>query len=169
MYFCEVSARFERHINWERCSRIVSQLSDKTRLENNSKDHSFAELKQERCLKSVKSRFLGDSVRNEEAINSKRNRISPLNVFHFLLYRRSSILQDFLSRRTENPYTDSCLKPLYNSHLFTTATFFCPQGGRFREVQLYIVFDDNWERVYKYTKINSFKHVTRWPCWWSIQ
>ena len=53
----------------------------------------------------------------------------------------------FLSRRTENPYTDSCLRPLYNSHLFTTATFFWPQGGRFREVQLYIVFDDNWERA----------------------
>ena len=28
-------------------------------------------------------------------------------------------------------------KPLYNSHLFTTLTFFCPQGGRFREVPLY--------------------------------
>ena len=158
LYLC-ISAKFQLDL------KGILTEKGKTCLENNSKDHSFAEL----CLKSVKSRFLGDSVRNEEAINSKRNRISPLNVFHFLLYRRSSILQDFLSRRTENPYTDSCLKPLYNSHLFTTATFFCPQGGRFREVQLYIVFDDNWERVYKYTKINSFKHVTRWPCWWSRQ
>ena len=36
----------------------------------------------------------------------------------------------FSSRRTKNPYIDSWLKPLYNSHLFTRATFFCPQGGR---------------------------------------
>ena len=41
------------------------------------------------------------------------------------------------SRRTRNPYTDSCLKPLYNGHLFKTATFFCPQGCLCREVQLY--------------------------------
>ena len=34
----------------------------------------------------------------------------------------------FSSRRTKNPYIDSWLKPLYNSHLFTRATFFCPQG-----------------------------------------
>ena len=36
----------------------------------------------------------------------------------------------------KNSYIDSCLKP--NGHLFTIATFFCPQGGRCREVQLYI-------------------------------
>ena len=29
------------------------------------------------------------------------------------------------------------LKPLYKGYLSTTATFFCPQGGRCREVQLY--------------------------------
>ena len=28
-----------------------------------------------------------------------------------------------------------CLKPLYNRHLLTMATFFGPQGGRCREVQ----------------------------------
>ena len=45
----------------------------------------------------------------------------------------------FSSRWTaKNSYIDSCLKPLYNFHLFTMATFFCPQGGRCREVQLYI-------------------------------
>ena len=27
--------------------------------------------------------------------------------------------------------------PPHNGHLFTTATFFCPQGGRCGEVQLY--------------------------------
>ena len=36
----------------------------------------------------------------------------------------------FSSRRTKNSYIDSCLKPLNNDHLFTMATFFCPQGGR---------------------------------------
>ena len=34
----------------------------------------------------------------------------------------------------DSPYIDSCL------NLSTTATFFCPQGGRFGEVQLYIEF-----------------------------
>ena len=38
------------------------------------------------------------------------------------------------SRRTRNPYIDSCLKPLYKGHLFKTATFFCPQGCLCREV-----------------------------------
>ena len=37
----------------------------------------------------------------------------------------------------KSPYVDSCSKPLYNGHLFTTVTLFCPQGGCFREVQLY--------------------------------
>ena len=32
----------------------------------------------------------------------------------------------FSSWWTENPDIDSCLKPLYNGHLFTMATFFCP-------------------------------------------
>ena len=43
----------------------------------------------------------------------------------------------FSSRQTRNPFIDSCLKPLYNGHLFKTATFFCPQGCLCREVQLY--------------------------------
>ena len=33
-------------------------------------------------------------MRNEEVLNSTRNRISTLNVFHVLLYRRLSNLQD---------------------------------------------------------------------------
>ena len=37
----------------------------------------------------------------------------------------------FLSRRTYYPHIDSCL------NLFTTAAFFCPQGGLCGEVQLY--------------------------------
>ena len=36
----------------------------------------------------VKSRLLGDYIRNEEAINSARNRISSLKVCQVLLYRR---------------------------------------------------------------------------------
>ena len=42
----------------------------------------------------VKSRLLGDQIRNEEAINSARNRISSLKVCQVLLYRRQSISQD---------------------------------------------------------------------------
>ena len=33
-----------------------------------------------------------------------------------------------------------CLKPLYSDHLLTMATFFGPQGGRCREVQMYVMF-----------------------------
>ena len=41
------------------------------------------------------------------------------------------------SWQTKNPYIDSWLKPLYDDHLFTVLTFFCPQGGRCRDqVQL---------------------------------
>ena len=36
----------------------------------------------------------------------------------------------FSSRRTKDPYIDSCL------NLSTIVTFFCPQGGRCRDVQL---------------------------------
>ena len=43
---------------------------------------------------SIKLGLLGDYIRNEESIDSTRNRISPLKVFHSLLYRRSSVLQD---------------------------------------------------------------------------
>ena len=47
----------------------------------------------------------------------------------------------FSSRQTKKkPFNDSCLKPLHNGHLFTTATFFCPQGGLCRKVQLYVRF-----------------------------
>ena len=35
------------------------------------------------------------------------------------------------------------LKPLYNCHLFTTATFFCLQGGRCREVTVTVTFKLN--------------------------
>jgi len=43
---------------------------------------------------SIKLSLLGDYIRNEESINSTRNRISLLKVFHSLLYQRSSIHQD---------------------------------------------------------------------------
>ena len=43
-------------------------------------------------FKRVKTRTLGPSIRNVEAINSTRNRISQRKVFHFLLHRRSNIL-----------------------------------------------------------------------------
>ena len=49
---------------------------------------------QQDALESVKSSLLGDKIRNEEADNSKRNRISSLKFPHFLLYGRTSILQD---------------------------------------------------------------------------
>ena len=42
--------------------------------------------------------------------------------------------------RRKIPHIDSCLKPLYNDHLLTMATFFGPQGGRCREVQMYLTF-----------------------------
>ena len=46
------------------------------------------------AFKSYQSRLpLGDYIKNE-AINCTRNRISSLRVFHVLLHRRSSILQD---------------------------------------------------------------------------
>ena len=44
--------------------------------------------------RGFKSRFLGDSIRNKEAIISTPNRIYSLKVFHSLLYRRSSTVQD---------------------------------------------------------------------------
>ena len=44
---------------------------------------------------SIQSSLLGDKIRNEEVINSKRNRISSLKVFQVLLnYRRSSVPKD---------------------------------------------------------------------------
>ena len=49
---------------------------------------------QQDALESVRSSLLGDKIRNEEANNSKRNRISSLKFSHFLLYRRTSILRD---------------------------------------------------------------------------
>ena len=49
-------------------------------------------MKNKNALK--KSCLLGDKIRNEEAINSTQNRIYSLKAFHFLLYRRSSILQE---------------------------------------------------------------------------
>ena len=46
------------------------------------------------ALKNGQSSLLGDLIRIERVINSTRNRISTLNVFHVLLYRRLSNLQD---------------------------------------------------------------------------
>ena len=39
----------------------------------------------------------------------------------------------------DNPYIDSWWKLFYNGRLSTTATLFCPQGGRCQDVQLYYV------------------------------
>ena len=50
---------------------------------------------------------------------------------------QQSTAATFSPRRTKKPHIDSCLKPLVNRHLFTSATFFCSQGGRWREFQLY--------------------------------
>ena len=46
------------------------------------------------ALESFQSLLLGPQIRNVEAINSRRNWISPRKGFHFLLHRGSSILQD---------------------------------------------------------------------------
>ena len=43
-------------------------------------------IKTKMLFNSVKLSLLGDYTRNEESINSTRNRISPLTVFHSLPY-----------------------------------------------------------------------------------
>ena len=55
----------------------------------------------------------------------------------FLTYSRTSTnghLSTTTTLLADSPYIDSCLI------LSTTATFFCPQGGRCEEVQLYSPF-----------------------------
>ena len=55
-----------------------------------------------------------------------------------LLYSRTSTnshLYKMVTFLVNSPYIDSCL------NLSKTATFFCPQGGRCGELQLYIIFD----------------------------
>ena len=47
-----------------------------------------------------------------------------------------SRMATFLSQQTNNPYIDFYLN-LFNGHHFMTATFFCPQGGRYGEAQLH--------------------------------
>ena len=49
-----------------------------------------------------------------------------------------STMAFFRPNGQKNSHIDSCFKPLYNGHLFIMATIFCPQGGRCREVQIYI-------------------------------
>ena len=39
----------------------------------------------------------------------------------------------------DSPYIHSCEQPLYHGHLSIMATFFCPQGGHCKEVQLYTI------------------------------
>ena len=51
--------------------------------------------------------------------------------------------------RRKNPSIETFLKPLYNSHLFTRATFFCTQGGCCRDVRLVL-----WKKSCFY----DFKH-----------
>ena len=54
--------------------------------------------------------------------------------FHILLKEKLVhgvfCIQSNLHKRPHSPHIDSCL------NLSTTATFFCPRGGRFGEVQL---------------------------------
>ena len=49
-------------------------------------------LQQERAYSGVRLACLEITSRNEEAINSTRNRINSLKVFYFLLYRRGYFL-----------------------------------------------------------------------------
>ena len=50
-----------------------------------------------------------------------------------------------------------CLKPLYDDHLLTMATFFGPQGDRCREVRMYVMF-------YNQIAKNYFKISNFFPC-----
>ena len=63
--------------------------------------------------------------------------------WHWLLFQ--TLYNGYLSTMAiflaDSPYIDSCFKPLYNGHLSTSATFFCSQGGRCRELQLYLYVD----------------------------
>ena len=47
-------------------------------------------------------------------------------------------------------------QPIYNGHLSTMETFFCPQGGRFREVQNHLRVEATYKscprRLYRYWK-----------------
>ena len=62
--------------------------------EGKTKERKFSLIITKTLFNSVKLSLLGDYIRNEESINSTRNRISLLKVFHSLLYRQSCILQD---------------------------------------------------------------------------
>ena len=89
------------------------------------------------------------------------NKWSLLLVVHYYIWTcANSHLSKrplFLSWQTNNPYIDFYLN-LFNGHLFVTATFFCPQGGRCGEVQLY--FD-----LVTY-RLNFFKGIPHpWRVW----
>ena len=65
-----------------------------------------------------------------------------------LLYSRTSTnshLYTMVTLLVNSPYIDSCL------NLSKTATFFCPQGGRCGEVQLYTIFDSKKKIPLLYT------------------
>ena len=85
--------------------RAVSRLRDETikslRSRNNySPQFQFILLNKTALKIGVQSRLLGDQIRNEEVINSTRNRISSLKVFYFLLYFIDGrVFQDYFSYR----------------------------------------------------------------------
>ena len=66
-----------------------------------------------------------------EVLNQKRFALLSSPFFHFV----AALCYKFCTRQSRNPtnsqqtktpHIDSCLKPLYNGHLFTMSTFFCP-------------------------------------------
>ena len=52
---------------------------------------------------------------------------------NYMIYSRTSLNGHLSITATKIPYIDFCLKPLYNSHLLTTPTFFWLQGGCCRD------------------------------------
>ena len=62
--------------------------------------------------------FYGNRINCAYTVESPLKASSPQRLLSFAPANKKSI------------YNDSCLKPLYNGHFFTRATFFCPQGGR---------------------------------------
>ena len=59
-----------------------------------------------------------------------QNFVGALKNYNFLydciIYSQTSFNGHLSTTATKIPYIDFCLKPLYNSHLLTTPTFFCP-------------------------------------------
>ena len=66
----------------------------------------------------------------------------------------------------DSPYIRLLFQPLYNGHLSTMATFFSPQGGRFREVQMYFWVQWSFKKfdlVNFYVKLEDLDFFDRSP------